>query len=203
MATNYPGPYEVRVFYSVDATPGGVKEHVLKLSCNIDGSPAAGTAFTAINIVRRAGLMDTLDSAVDGLVSVLRPFYNSGDASFDRAELWRYAPESFDATYVSTYDISLAGSAAAATVPASAAILTMRTTEGGTMRLTLIDTIVDDQLPFQRADFGGAGKEEDLAAFMVDDPNVWFIGRDTSYPITMLRLFYGQNEATFKSRYRG
>lgn len=202
MAVNYPGPYELRVNYTVTKTPGGALDHQLRLNIDLAVVGDPGDDFDQFAGTTKNGTQHTLDIITDDLVAVIKPFFNSTDCAINNAELWEYEAGTFNATYITAYDISDTGGVATATVPGSQVLCTMRTTAGGIMKFSLQDIIVGDNLPFTRADFGGSGKEEDLAAFLVDGADCYFQGRDNARPLLFLKMFYGQNENTFKRRYR-
>jgi|SRR3990172_6090248 len=193
MALNFPGPYDVRIFYTVSA-----REHVQKLNVSLASTPDPGDPFSGITATTRVGGTRALDDAVDDWVAVIDNYFNSTDASFVRAELWQYETESFDAHFVTTYDISAPGISAIATVPASQVTWTFRTLEGGVMRVTLLDTqsgvALPDYPPYSSA-------AQDVADFVTASDNPW-LGRDGSYPFANIAVSYGQNEALFRKVYR-
>jgi len=194
MALNYPGPYEVRLFYSSLS-----RNHEQRLNCDVTNSPAIGTPFSSIQVMTRSGTPFALNSAVDAYINVLRPILSAADSDVVRAELWVYATESFDASYVTVYDIGLAGTSASAAVPAGQLIYTFRTIEGGFMRLSIMESIsaigVSQFAPY------GAGVNKDYTDYVTGAAN-WILARDTSYPVANIALHPGSNEALFKKIYR-
>jgi len=131
---------------------------------------------------------------IDGLYSSSLP-----PATFDYCELWKYVPESFDASFVSTYDIGVEGATAAATVSSQQTIVTFRSTLGGIMKLsfmeTVITTVARDTLPFDNATL-------DSVADAVVAGTVPWMARDGGYPFACIAAYPGQNEALFKRRNR-
>lgn len=203
MALNYPGPYEVRIYYTV--TIGTVAlEHTQRLNCECSPNPSPGEPFDDIVVINRGPLgggpgFSGLHTAVDAYVALMRPLFHSGSANIDRAELWRYEEDSFEASFVSAYNIDLAGSSAVAATPAGEVIMTFRTIEGGIMKLA-----------YEEASFA-AGASASLGIitgpfaamrdYVLSSSN-WILARDTSYPFAGYRFNPGSNEAIFKKRYR-
>jgi hypothetical protein len=156
--------------------------------------------FSNINVEDSDGSPVALSTAVDALVGFMADFYNSTDATFTHAELYKMLDQSFTGIFVSAYTLNVAGDSAQATVPASQTVFTFRTAEGGLMKCTLMETVVTPGQAVLPANFGTP--EDNLTGLFINSSNEVFLGRDTSYPIAVLRMLPGQNEATFKSRYR-
>lgn len=199
MAINYPGPYELRMYYTCSVS-GAVLNHVQKMNLDVDGEPDPGTAFADITPVRRIGLTTDLETAVDDWVVLIRAAYPSTAFAISRFELWRIAPDSFDGTFISAYEIGLAGVGAASVFPAGQYIMTFRTLEGGIMRVSFMEHIataigITDPPPLAQTGM------QAIADFITSTSN-YFLGRDTSYPIALRAGFPGQNEVLFKLRYR-
>lgn len=190
---NYPGPDELRIIYTVSGLT-----HTQRLNVDAVGSPAPGTLFNAIELVMADGTLQTAQAVTDAWVALLRPFFSTATTDFVRAELWHYEPESFSADYVSAYDIALAGSSGGTYVPAGQVILTFRTTEGGVMKIALMESTVAAGISLTPP-YGGINLA--LANYVIDE-NAPFLGRDTSYPFANIAYHPGQNEAVFKRRFR-
>lgn len=193
MAQNFPGPYEVRIFYVVS-----LREHVAKLNVTPSSEPSPGDPFTSISCLDRNGSPRVLSVQVGLLVDEMDNWLNSTDADILRAELWKYEPESFDSSFVSTYDLSVAGASATATVPASQIIWTFRTGAGGSMRFTMLDVVTPPGVSVYPP-YGGITAS--MAALFLDDTTV-FHARDDSHPFANSGFHPGQNERLFKRIYR-
>lgn len=200
MAINFPGPYEVRVLYTT--TPAGFAslQHVAKYNIALDGDPAVSDDFSTINAVQRNGSTTTLDTWVDSWVALMLQLVSSNaNNSVDSAELWKYTPGTFDASFISAYPIAEAGLSSAAVVPAGQAIQTYRTQEGGIMKLVFMETGLvtaqRDPPPFTPV------ASENIRQAVLAATNCW-LARDTSYPVAAIGNFVGQSEALFKKRYR-
>lgn len=195
MALNYPGPYQVRIFYTAQS-----RVHVHALNFQVDAiTPQVGDLFSDIYPMDKGGASaTTLDLIVDDYVALIDNIYNTG-ASIDFAECWAYEPESFEATFISSYTINAAGTNGAATEAASETIFTFRTQEGGSMRLSLLDTVVDPGVAQSYGDL--AASYQAIVDFVLSSDNIW-LARDTSYPTSFIKMYPGTNEALFKKIYR-
>lgn len=200
MAVNFPGPYEVRIFYTTNPTSLGPLTHQMRLNLRIDGTPAPGTPFTSIDALRRDDSPFPLDGEIDDWVTAISPLWvNSPANTIDYAELWKYEPESFDASYISTYSIAHTCTGATACTPAGQAMITFRTSGGGVLKINFLECEiglgVKDALPFSNAD-------ADAVADAVVAGTFPWLGRDGTYPFACIALWPGQNEALFKRRFR-
>lgn len=193
MAVNFPGPYEVDINYEQDGL-----DHKLRLNCDVVIVPTVGDLPADIDLVTRQGTGIALDVAVDAITDFIHPLFESASVltTFD---FWRYDPLSFSKTYITTGDISKAGTSATHNTRAGQSVYTHRTLEGGIMKVTLMEPSIFSNLVTPYASLGAASQ-----ALMdyVCDADTWILGRDTSYPVVPLNLAQGQNEATFRRRYR-
>lgn len=199
MTFNFPGPYEVRIFYTVDVLPGGPLEHQLRLSCVPDGDPVPGTPFDEIDILRANGSPGDLAIQTLGVVNVIEDFLNNTDATIDRAELWKYTPGTFVADFISSYIINQNGTNVSATVPCSQSIWTMRTVGGGIFKVVVLDGTGAQSAPQTYAQSNQDNKN--LFDFFTAPTAAPFVARDNSFPFSPLKVFVGQNEHLFKVRY--
>lgn len=193
MADNFPGPFEVRIFYSV----GGLT-HVMKVNCKVDSAPVPGADPSTITLLNRGGNTVPLLASVADFVATLQDVH-SVDTDFDYAELWEYPPQSRDGTFITAWSLAVSGTVASTIIPAQQHTLTFRTQEGGVMKLVILESA-----------FEGSGRisgSNDIAPFAgvwsyVDADTGWLLARDTSWPIAKIRRSDGQNEAIFRRRYR-
>ena len=199
MAVNYPGPYEVRIFYTVDTTPGGPRQHQCRFSCTLVGTPSPGDPFNTIDVFLSGGTSAALHTTTLAVVNVLEDLFNSTDATFDYAELWKYESGTFNADFVSSYTIGSAGTSASATVPCSESIFTFRSTNGGVAKLVLLDTVGAPNQPAAYADLNAINKA--IVDYWMSATLSPVKARDNGTPFSFIRLFPGQNEALFKDRY--
>lgn len=194
MAINFPGPYQIRLQYTLSA-----RVHVQQLNLQVSGTPNVGDPFSSIDALQRDTNTIGLDTAVDAWVALMKVIYPSSSGTIDFAELWKYAPGTFDASYVSAYPIAVAGTSGAGVVNASESIITFRTQQGGTLRLHFLDNVIvsgaTDSPPFANAGL------EAIRQFVESDNN-WIYARDNSYPIAAIAAYNGVNERLFKKLFR-
>jgi hypothetical protein len=198
MTINFPGPYEIRMFYtcSVGVT---TLQHEARYNLNLETEPTPGDEFGAINALERSGAPVDLAVYVEAWVDLFLALYVSTACVVSHAELWRYEAGTFSADFISAYDIAEAGVGGSNLVPGGQYIMTFRTLEGGIMKLNFLETVIatgsTDTPPFANA----AAEAIRLHVLSVD--NVW-LARDTSYPFASIAAYPGINEAIFKRRFR-
>lgn len=199
MAINYPGPYELRYHYTVDTTPGGALEHQFRHSVVLEVDPTPGDAFSTINVVLSGGGTLALHTSVASTVAVVDDLLSAADATIDFVELWKYTAGTFQADFISSFDISAAGTNVGATVPANQNIYTFRTAGGGILKFTLLDVPGAVGAPVAYASL--AATHQALVDYIKHASSSPFYARDNSRPFAFLRFFPGNNEAVFKERY--
>lgn len=199
MVQNFPGPYELRFFYTTPES-GLTLNHVQRLNLNLTTQPNVGDAFVNINAVTRGGVATPdLATVVEDWLTLIDDEFST-TVSFPNVELWEYTPLTFDAKFISAYSPTAnAGVNAAPTIPAQQSIITFRTAEGGILKINLMETVRSAQ---QQQSFPtGTPSINAIATFVTGSTN-WILARDTSYPISRLRWLPGRNEALFKKRFR-
>lgn len=205
MATNFPGPYELRFQYSSqNVSPGGVQDHEMRLNVDLNGDPAAGLDFDQYQVVDKLGAFVDLDVVVDDWLAAILPLFNTG-CSFSVVELWKYpTAQSFDATYWATYTPSpAAGTSGGTSNTAGQAMWTFRTQEGGILKINLMESVISTAQ--KRLYSAQSAAEKAVNDYVVGGGATYaavFLARDTSYPVAGIALYPGQNEALFKKRYR-
>lgn len=192
MATNYPGPYELRFHYDTQLTFG---EHVQRLSLDLSVDASPGDPFTGLSAQTRGGVDIELEQAVEDWIALIAPLYST-TVDFPLVELWKYAPGTFDATFIAAYDpTNDNGTAGVAPVAGGQVVMTFRTIEGGILKATFMETSLaagpSQSFPTT------VGAVNDVSEFIVS-PDNWILARDTSYPIAPRAYFPGQNEALWK-----
>jgi len=199
MAVNFPGPYENRIIYTVSLEPGGPLTHEFRYSMELDVDPSPGDPYNTMDVVLSGGSTLALHTSTLAVVNVMEDLLSEVGSTIDHAQLWRYTPGTFDAQYISSYDIGQDGLHSAAPTAAMGLIFTFRTTLGGIMKCVLLDVPGDNNVPVTYAELDG-----DLKAFVdyVKHPTQSpFLARDGGRPFVNLKTFSGQNEAIFKRRY--
>lgn len=197
---NYPGPYQLRLFYTCDPASAGPMDHVLALNLALAAPPAPGTAFADINVTARVVADHPLATVTDELVGYLRDLASLDDTTFTHAELWVYEDLSFNADFVSTYNVNLAGTIVADAVAAAQDIYVFRTYEGNLMKVYAqeLKSTPGPSITYPNL----AQVTQDFVDFFIDDNHSFFLARDTSYPLAFLKLHPGSSESIFKARNR-
>lgn len=194
MADNFPGPYEVRMFYQVDGLA-----HTARYNCFASGSPVPGTDPATIDLVQQdAGLVNVM-TALSDWVALLRPVYETS-SSFDRAELWQYDVGTTNGTFIAAWNIGLAGTTVQPPIYAGQVTMTFRTLEGNIMKVVLLESTAASKAKVPYA-VDTIAEWKAIADYVVD-PSGWQLGRDTSFPIAYIQRSGGENEALFRRRYR-
>jgi hypothetical protein len=199
MVQNFPGPYELRLSYTTVFTSVPLT-HTARYNVDLTAVPTPGDSFTNINAKTRGGTATPdLATAMEAWLTLLAARHNTG-AVFGVIELWSYVPLTFDAVFISAYSPTIvAGSSATAEKVAGQETYTLRTMEGGIMRLVGIETIVgtNDRVPYPTTT-----PSVDAIFDFVRGATNWMLARDTSYPFAALNFLGGQNEKTFRQRFR-
>ena len=207
MATNYPGPYEIRIFYTVTYATGGALTHEQRLNVVCAPEPDPGTEFDAIYVQNAPLSTTTLDSVVDQWVTYIKTQFNSGSVSIDYAELWKYTAGTFLSEFVSSYTIGVAGTSGSSVVPCQQSIFVFRSKEGGIMKISLLETVNNlNNVPIGYSGLSAAQKDIVDYVINVNFPSSgagnWFYARDTSQPFSFVKLYLGQFEKLYKKRFR-
>jgi hypothetical protein len=206
MTTNFQGPFVLRVHYTANTTVG-FNAHRVNFNVNVTSNVGVpGLPFSSYNVLSKASGEIALHTATENLLAILATFFNTA-VDIGPIELWKVTvtdlgggeysvAEDFHAAYTPTIN---AGTSATATVVNSQMIVTLRTTEGGILRLDLLDTIFPSSA--QQAFPSSNTPANAFVAYAISAPSV-ILGKDTSYPVVGKGLFPGLNEALFKKRNR-
>lgn len=190
---NYPGPWEIRVNYNT-VQSGITTLSQLRLSCDVDTPPAAGSPPADYDLKSRSGLFYNFSSYITALVALLRPLFHT-TSNFTNAELWLYATGTYNAAFQTSVAIGLAGNSAVATQPYNQGIITFRSQNGGSARCVVMQPIytrnVTDPYPFV------PGEVTNLADELVHLHSP-VLARDGGYLFQALNWMVGENEHLFK-----
>lgn len=199
MALNFPGPYQLRFFYTTTVS-SVVLEHTQALNINLSPAPSPGDAFDTIQPVFPISPTATdLADLVDQYVTDWKAAYSSGGSTMVRCELWEYEPSSFDASFVSAYTINVAGTSGSGTQSASQSIVTMRTNQGGIFKFVLMESVIVPGVT-DPGTISNAALEAIIAK--IESGEYPFIGRDGGWPFARIQHYPGQSEKIFKLRNR-
>jgi len=161
---------------------------------------APGLGPTEYDIVTKGGVIQSFRTSVDLLIPQIDGLFPA-TATFQYAELWRYAQNSQNAEYLTTADIDLPGTNAGAVVLAGEFIATARTDSGRVMRLQLEEGVFPVTTPISWNANAGGNVVEQLGDFWIG-ATMPFCDREGGFPIGLLRYAQGQNEQIFRKRYR-
>jgi len=193
MAINFPGPYEVEFRY----TTSGV-QHTARYNCDVTGTPVPGDLPSAIAVNLRNGSTLTLDVIIANWVLLLDSLFHTS-TTFDDYTFWKYTPLTYDRTFITTASIGSSGTGTNPTNLSHAIILTMRTIEGGVMKLNFMESL---NVQISRLTYAASGPDVRAIFDFVTGLTNWVLARDTSYPIASIHSLGGENEAIFKKRNR-
>lgn len=194
MAENFIGPYNIEIAYTVDSM-----KHKMNLNCRLDGNPVAGADYASLLVLRRDDTTVNLSAAVTTFVTLLAGYY-SANAQFESVRVNSVQANSNIKQFLSAGTLSVAGSSGLAYVPAQQTTLTYITQEGGSMRLTFMESVSSGKTCIPQSTFT-TGVPADLRDFIVSDAN-WILAKDTSYPVAALSWCDGNNNALERKRYR-
>lgn len=194
MALNYPGPYELRFYYTIS----GSFDHVMRLNVKLVTDPDPGDGFDTMTADGNGGLDTQLDTWISQLMAVIKPLYGTA-ATFQYVELWKYTPGTFDAQYISTLDITEAGTSGTPSQAAGQTIFVFRTVEGGVMKMSLMEPAI---IPGPSLAFTGMTTPQKNLVTEVLASTSPIQGRDTSAPFAFVKMHPGTNERLFKRKYR-
>lgn len=195
---NFDGVWELRFAYTVPIAGQPTLPHQHTIDVAVNGFPEPGQSFETISVLDRNGDESTLAAFVELYITRLKPLYRT-DVEFSAVELWQYPLTGTNGTWISVYAIGEAGSSASATNPAGQMTMTLRSQGGGIMRIQLMETVFtqnnQETFPFANSSV------QNLATFLLGTGSV-ARARDDTYPVAPLRVSFGQNEATWRKRYR-
>ena len=193
MTQYYPGPYEVEIQY----VEGGIT-HKQRLNCNLGLVAPVGSPFSAFNVLTRAGTPLALNTAVDAYVALLKPRM-AVSTNITVATLFQYTPDSFDKSFMATYDVNQLGTNGAGVSLNHQTIMTFVTSLGNPFRWTVLDdaSALSTRIPIRDA----VAMLQNMANYLVGNTS-WIIARDGAFPTGKLNSSEGQNEALFKARNR-
>lgn len=194
MTLNFPGPYEFRISYLYSGVT-----HEMRLNFQTTGVIDPGTPFDEIDVLQANSGSIKADVAMSTWLALIDGLW-AASCTLGPVEIWRYFPESFVATFISAAEYAVVGTNGGSNNAARQDTLTFRTIEGGILKLNFLET-AKAQANGVFAATGGDGDFDAIVNFVLDGTN-WILGRDTSYPIAGLHYLTGQNEKTFRQRYR-
>jgi hypothetical protein len=195
---NFPGEHEIRVFYTVSPAGQAAFEHRLTFDVKIDVDHDPGTDLSDIDITLRNGTNAILSTYVISFMFVIYELYHAS-VTFNRFELWKYPPDSYDATFIGATVLAENGTNATAPISAHYSMMTWRTAGGGVMKMQFMEdsSSGDNQIALPT---GSALFDDINSAVLALDSGI--VGQDDTFPIVGLKVSKGQSEAIWKRRNR-
>lgn len=194
MVANFPGPYEIELSYT---TEGHV--HVLRINVDVVGLVSPGDLASTITLNTKDSLGVGLPAFITTFVMALQPLFSNTGTTFDSYTFWKYAPLSYEKTFITSDAISLNGTAASANTARHQLTFTTRTAEGGIHRLVLLEATANFNT---QSNYLTAGPNYQALWDVMTANQSPVLGRDTSYLISPLRVSGGQNERLFRRDFR-
>lgn len=194
MAVNFPGEYAVEIAYG-----DGTLEHTMLLSVAVVGNPAIGTNVDSIDVTKNDASTANLDISVKAFVNLVKTMFN-GAITFGEYTLWRYEPQSFDRTFISTGNIGESGTASGSTNLAGQHTTSFRSNMGGIARITFLESAFTSRDKV-KASANTATNYQDFITFVTGDDG-FFLARDNGRLINAINFSGGENEAIFRKRFR-
>lgn len=195
--TNYPGPWEMRIFYTCVAG-GNTYSHVSRHNLDVDTPPDAGSDLEDYDLISRQGLFYNGLSWANGLVGQMVAQLNE-NSSVDRVELWKYETGTYNAAFQTVQALNAAGTSVSDAVELSQTIWSFRTQNGGHAYFEILDSIHVPGIK-QAREATAAGTQ---AVFdVITNLNSPMIGRDGGYCFAPLWWLPGTSEHSFKKKYR-
>jgi hypothetical protein len=197
MTLNFPGPYELRIFYTGGSSP--TLTHSQRLNFDFTSAVNPGDNAFSANVVCRDGTPRTLQTVIDNyLGDVLDIVHTTNEVSI--IEVWKYPVfGSFEAIFIAADAPAEAGLATGSSTLAGQHTITFRTFGGGVFKWTWLESVkggaVQDNAPFADTDLNNI-------RLFFESATHCFVGRDGHFPLVGLRMSPGQNEAVFKKRFR-
>lgn len=196
MATNFPGPYELDYTLLI----GGIERHI-RYNCVPTTTPVPGAPLSAVSLMTRSGTPRAADVCMNELWAWVRLQYNNA-TTCTGVTLWRYAPSSFEKTYITSATLTTpTGGNVAAMVPAGQRVMSFRSANGGILKITMIEGIFNGNVRLALTANASGTNDQKLAAYVIGATS-WLVARDDGFPIAPIYLTDGQNERAFKQRYR-
>lgn len=198
MPINYDGVYELRYNYFTSPSGLPVLGHRHTIDVRLALEPEVGQSFNDISTQAHNGTTPTLQTVTVAWGDLIRALYPA-TADFGTVELWKYPSEGYDAQFVSVYTLGAPGTGVGTMQPAQQFTMTLRSANGGIMRVQLMESVAGGEAvvsyPFP------AGQGQNIANYLTGLTHP-FVARDDSRPVGAIKYGTGQNEKLWRKRYR-
>jgi hypothetical protein len=196
---NFPGPYEIEFLLSGWTSPA--REHNVRLSVAVSGTPSPGDLPTTIDIQKTGGATAKLDVVANQIWSFYRQNYHTTISAIGYT-LWKYVPGTLAKDYVSAGTVTTPlGTSGVSPTIAGQCTLTFRTANGGVLKCVFIESSSFGDVRQTLLPNVAGNASQKIGAYILSADNV-ALGRDDSYPVAAMRDSRGQNEKIWRKIYR-
>lgn len=195
--TAYPaGPYLLTIDYVWDNI-----SHEFAANCDVIGTPTTGDDPDSVIMRTKGSVSVDLQTAADALWTVIRMFFN-GTTLASTYTLWKTNPDNEDRLFISGGVLTSpnGGNISAPNGVATEAIWTFRTGNGNVMKVNLLEGVFGGNVQIPMASDTTPGVLG-LRTYMTGD-NAIVMARDRSFAVAPMNSSYGQNEKTWRRRFR-
>lgn len=192
--SNLPGPYEIE--FSLDGWTSPNRQHVIRHSVAVVGSPTAGTLPTAIDVQKMGGGTAKLNVVANQIWEFYRLFWNN-TILCSGYQLWKYVPGTLGKDFISTGTVTNPAASGGGGINAAQLTQTYRSANGGILKLVLLETNQSGDARITLVPNAAGTPSQKLAAYVMSADNV-ILARDDAYPVNPLRDSRGQNEKIWR-----
>lgn len=141
----------------------------------------------------KSGFSIDFVSAMEDYSNLLKPIFTA-EFTINTAEFWSQPTPSDDPVWIYTHSLGDAGTNPADLTPASEAVMTARTDNGGLIRLYYLEV----PIPVNLAYFSTFPSDyADIADFFLSSDS-WLRGRDNGFPLTFISLKTKTNDVLLR-----
>jgi hypothetical protein len=171
---------------------GSRAPHHLLLPLNYDGVQTPGVAPT---VITKGG--DSISAVVgfEAFLDVFRPHFNTARL-FGLVEFYAVDPDTEERTFLYGYNSGTTGTSSDPDIALAMATLTLKTTAGGVLRITAMESISAVNLKIFPP-FTDSGYIDDLADYLTGDDGI-AVGRDNTYPFAPISFTTKTSDALRK-----
>ena len=199
MPVNLPGPYEIEFLLSGWISP--TRTHKFRLNVATVGTPAIGTAPTAVTIQKAGGGSATLAVVANQAWEFMRLWWPSS-ISCTGYQLWRYVSGTYAKTFISTGTVTNPAANGTAFGVAHEVVLSFRSANGGVMKQVFLESNQAGNNKIAATPNPAGTPAQKWVSYIMSADNV-ALARDDAYPLNPLFDSRGENERLFRLIFRG
>lgn len=191
---NFPGPYEIE--YTLTGWGSPAREHLMRFSTAVLGSPAPGSLPTAIDVQKMGGSTAKLNIVVNQLWEFIRLFYPN-TISCSGYQLWKYVAGTLGKDFIAAGTVTNPAGSGAATVAAAQLTQTYRSANGGILKIVILESNQSGNARQALVANAAGNPSQRLASYIMSADNI-VLARDDAYPVNPLRDSRGENERIWR-----